>query len=211
MATTSRGWRKVADNENDKAQAVNDALDDASADLTNVAATATAADAKAQAALDNGGNGAGVPQGAVTLVNVLANRAPWTDSGVDFTGEDALWLEASGAISHQAAPSPTYGPYHSGGAYLVWVLVADGSVPDGDVAAQNDFRLHSTAYRKLGRLWLRIRDVGGSGDNQGAFDVKVHRFADPGEALTPLADYATTRAELVALTIRVATLEAQPA
>ena len=34
METTTRGWRKVADSENDKAQAVNDALEDADADVS---------------------------------------------------------------------------------------------------------------------------------------------------------------------------------
>ena len=122
---------------------------------------------------------------------------------VDFTGEDALWLEVSGAISHQAAPAPTYGPLHSGGAYLVWAIVSDGSTPAGDIGGQNDFRTVSTAYRKTGRLWLRIRDVGGSSDNQGAFDVKIHRYADPGQALAPLSEIGLLRSALVALTIRV--------
>ena len=150
--------------------------------------------------------GGGVPQGDVLIIEVPANSDAWIKTGIILNGEDALWLEVSGMVSHQAAPAPTYGPYHSGGMYLVWTLVTDGSTPVGDVAGQNDFRLRSTAYRKTGELHLRARDLG-SGDNQGKYIVKAHYFADPGQALAPLGEIGTLRDALTALTIRVSALD----
>lgn len=192
--TRNRGYRLGEDSEVDPIDALNDLAADVDADVAEI--------------LVSGVPGGGVPQGAVTTIEVPANSDAWIPTGVVLSGEDALWLEVSGTVSHQAAPAPTYGPYHSGGMYLVWTLVTDGQTPTGDVAGQNDFRLRATAYRKTGELHLRARDLG-SGDNQGKYIVRAHYFANPGEALTPLADLATQRDALVALTIRVAALEAK--
>ena len=190
--TPNRGYRTGQDSEVDPIDALNDFAADVDADVAAIVV--------------GGVPGGGVPQGDVSVVTVPANSVAWTPTDVYFNGEDALWLEASGAISHNGT-TPVYGPYYSGGAYLVWVLVTDGSTPDGDVAAQNDFRGCCTAYRKTGRLWLRIRDVGGAGDNPGSFAVKVHRFTDLGAALSPLSEVGTLRDAVAALTIRVAALE----
>ena len=224
MATTSRGWRKVADNENDKAQAVNDALDDASADVTSIAtvaatagaaasaaqaraqeaaAQAQAADARAQVALSNGGSG----NGGATEADVVvpANRIEWTDTGITLDNE-VLILEASGQISHGASIAP-YGPYSQSGAYLVWVLVTDGSTPAGSVAGQIDYRQLRTAHQRSGRLWLHIRDAGGSHDNTGSFTVKVRRWANLVSVLAPLSELAGLRDSINVLTSRVSALE----
>ena len=231
MATTSRGWRKVADNENDKAQAVNDALDDASADVTSIAnvaaaasstaaaasdkadaasnqagaaaAQAAAADARAQAALSNGGEGNG---GATeTSVTVPANRIEWTDTGITLDNE-VLILEASGEISHGAGVAP-YGAYNQGGAYLVWTLVTDGTTPVGNVPSQIDYRVLRTAHKRSGRLWLHVRDAGGAGDNSGSFTVKVRRWANLVSVLAPLSELAGLRDSLSVLSSRVSALE----
>lgn len=236
MATTSRGWRKVADNENDKAQAVNDALDDASADVTAIAnvaaaanstaatasakadaasnqagaaaAQAAAADARAQEALSNGGSGnGGSGNGGATETSVVvpANRIEWTDTGITLDNE-VLILEASGQISHGAGIAP-YGAYNQSGAYLVWMLVTDGSTPVDNVPGQIDYRVLRTAHKRSGRLWLHVRDAGGAGDNSGSLTVKIRRWANLVSVLAPLSELAGLRDSLNVLSSRVSALE----
>ncbi len=166
-----RNYPGLADNEADIPRASNAMRDAISTDV--------------QALADGGLGGGGVPGGVATTTNVAANNTAWTDSGVTLTGEDGLILKASGTIAHDAMVTP-YGPLHSGGAYLVWALITDGSTPAGDVSGQFDYRSQRTAYRQAGRVWYRIRDVGGSGDNTGSFSVDAHYFADPAPAVAPL-------------------------
>lgn len=149
----------------------------------------------------NGGNGGATE----TSVIVPANRIAWTDTGVTLDNE-VLILEASGAISHGGGVTP-YGAYNQGGAYLVWLLVSDGSTPDGLMAGQNDYRVQRAAHLRSGRLWLHIRDAGGAGDNTGSFDVKVRVWDDLVSVLAPLSELAGLRDSLNALASRVSALE----
>lgn len=190
--TQYRNYRLPEDSDVDWRDVVGDLARDVDADVASVVA--------------GGAGGSGVPGGLITTTNVPANKTAWTDTGVVFTGEDALMLEASGTIAHDGTTTP-YGPLHSGGAYLVWALITDGSTPTGDVNGQFDYRTARTAYRRTGRLWLRIRDVGGSGDNVGSFDVKAHYFADAGQPVAPLSEIGAMRDALTALTIRVSALD----
>ena len=211
---TSRGYPLVAEREGDKSEAVNAGFRAIDADVAGVAAVATAADAKAQAALDDGG-GTGNGGATETVVNVPANVNAWTDSGVTVTRDQPFIIEASGQISHGAGIAP-YGPYSATGAYLVWLIVDDGSVPPAGAAnAQRDFRVVRTGYRLSGRLFYRVHDIGGGSDNDGLFAVKTRVFANLQSVLAPLSEIYGLRdsltASINALTIRVSALEASGA
>lgn len=129
--------------------------------------------------------------GVVTVVNVPANRFEWTDSGVVCNGMDGLVMHATGEICHNSTGA-LYGP-ETGAAELRAVIVADGTTPSGDTTGEISYRVQRSLARKTGRLWLRVRDVGGGGDNPGSFNVAVRYYADLGLALAPLADLATLR------------------
>lgn len=118
-------------------------------------------------ALTNGGGGDGA---AVSSVEVFANSDGWLDTGIVLLPTDALIMEATGAISHNAGPDPLYGP-KEGVAELRVVVMPDGTTPVGDVAGQISYRIKRALVDQTGRVHLWIRDVGGKGDNRGSFIV----------------------------------------
>lgn len=157
----------------------------------------------------SGGTGGAV----FSTVNVPANRFEWTDTGLVLSGTDALIMEAVGAISHSGTV-PLYGPYE-GLAELRAVLVTDGSTPNGNIAGEVSYRIRRTFNREPGRLWLRIRDVGGNGDNPGSFDVALARYLDSTTAPAPMihrhsqSEVAGLVDVIANLTARVQALEAR--
>lgn len=194
MATTSQNIRLLGENEGDKPEAVNAALRDINRELVAILAAV---------ALGGGGGGAGA---VVTSTNVLANKVEWTDTGVTLSGTDVLIMEATGAISHNSS-DPLYGP-ESGAAELRAVLVTDGSTPVGDAAGQISYRVQRYFVRQPGRLWLRVRDVGGSGDNRGSFDVALARYEDANKARALLI-HRHGQADVDGLLNRLASIEAR--
>lgn len=152
-----------------------------------------------------GGTGA-----AVTAINIPASRTEWTRSSMILSAGQVAQLAATGLISHSAT-EPLYGP-ETGPAALVFAIIPTADpLPVGEVAGQIDYS-GLRSIMGIGELILRVRDVGGSGDNQGSLDVDIVVYPDVKTAPAlmnhrhNLADVRNLTSSLNALSARITAL-----
>ena len=132
---------------------------------------------------DNGnGNGTGA---VVTTLSVAANQEAWTDTGIVLNGSDALTIEAFGNVSEHPGTVP-YPIQNNGFLKFHAVVVPSGTTPVGDYPKQAAYNISSALSRKIGCVWVRVRDVAGYySDNIGTVTATLSYYADAATAVAP--------------------------
>ena len=197
-----RGYGDVRQNDVNMTNAVNAIKNEISRDVQAVSANGGG---------NNGGGGA-----TATTVNVPANRAEWTPTGVSLSGADALAIAATGTVAFNSNPDAVFSDVYNTPLTLEFVVMPVGVAPNGDEPARFAFTAQNTISGVAGEVHARWRDVGGSGDNQGGADLTLVYFADAKTAfrllaqkirqseVVGLADALAARATVTALAAEIA-------